>query len=712
MPEPEICPICQSPKSSKTSGSLTQWVSTCTCDLNQEMPDSKVQPESLKICKNCGKRISEGRTGSFTQFIFRFDMCHCENPEYSTLTEESYDIDNDISLAFQPELEIDEIPDIKGFPYERFAPIKKLGDGSIGSVYQARDKILNNVVAVKLLKDLDEKQLMSFHQEAKATSKLNHPFIVKVIDFGISKSDTPYMVLQFLPGVSLKEKLNQEGNLDPAFSIKLICQVLEAIHCAHESGIYHRDIKPSNIILSPAEDGSIESKLIDFGIARINDQDLQEAHSTGKTLAGTPLYMSPDQGLGRSFDKRSETYSIGCVLFECITGAPPFTGESALETLQLHANEQPPATADYLDIECEELDSVIQKALAKEPENRFQSARDFSDALSKIKFEKISVPQSSPSPVSKKPISREQLIIKSSLILSLLFIPVIIYGVYSNFTLVNSEQEDKANKPYKLPVIPKSSHIQTFDDRSLEEAAWFPKKEVIRGHNLSDKHLKELNNFPDQTVLLISPPNSITGEGFNLVKDKDRFVNVKIKSEGFDDTGAFYLSKFKNIETLTIGFSKYLTLIGIKYILRLPRLKSLELRFIDPLPEGTFSLLAKKKKIKRLFLGHCDPIKISDLKLLEHNPKLKHLSLAYCSVNDSAVPALLKLNLVSLDITGTFITRNGLIQLARSTTLRSIRLTRCKNIITQSDIDEFYKLNSRCRLELFDEHKKPIVNPR
>ena len=708
MIDPEICPVCQSPKSSKTSGSLTQWVSTCTCDIQEELPTSKIEPSSVEICKNCGKRINVGRIGSFTQFIFRFDMCNCEAPKYSTITEERVVEENYITPSTDSEKAYDEIQGIQGFPYERFAPLNKLGDGSIGSVYQARDKMLNTEVAVKLLRDLDEKQLISFHQEAKATSKLNHPHIVKVIDFGISKSGTPYMVLQYLPGLSLRDKIKEEGKLDPAFSVSIICQVLEAIQCAHESGIYHRDIKPSNIILSPEKDDSIKTKLIDFGIARINDQDLENAHSTGRTIAGTPLYMSPDQGLGRAFDTRSETYSIGCVLFECLTGAPPFSGETALETLQLHAIEPPPSVSAHLGGEGEALDNILQKALAKEPDNRFQSAEEFRSDLSKVKFEKIKVPKATPTQTRDKPINRGKLIIRSSLILSLMFIPVIVYGVYSNFASLNPKPKTSINNPYELPVIPKSGQIETYDDESIEQAAWFPRKEVIRGHNLTDLHLKDLNKFPRQTAILISPPNSVSGEGFSYVKDKKRFTNIRIKSEEFNDTGAFYLSKFKSLRSLSLDFSQYITLRGIKYVLRLPLLKSLEFRFISPLPEGTFAEIARKKNLVRLTFTRSEPIKISDLEKLETCPKLKTLGLSYTEINDSAVPVLLRMKLDSLDITGTYITGEGLRQLAKSKTIHQIKLTRDNHLISQGDIEEFYQLNSKCQLLLFDEHKNII----
>ena len=700
----EICPICQCPKSSKSSGSLTQWVSTCTCDI-KKLEEFHNQEISIKLCKNCGKRINTGRAGSFTQFIFRFDICGCENPEISrpTVREEASSLNDTNSDIMIPSLEV-EIEGIEGFPYERFSPLKKLGEGAIGSVYLALDKNLNTQVTIKLLKKLSDRDLVSFQNEARATSKLSHPNIVKVIDFGISQSATPYMVLEYLSGESLRDVIKRKGKLNQDFARNIILKILEATQYAHDRGIYHRDLKPSNIILRNNDTASILPTVIDFGIARVNDLALESIHMENQSIAGTPLYMSPDQGRGKSFDARSEIYTIGCLFFECLTGYPPFTGENSVATLQMHDSDSTPFLSDYLEEDYDKrLDAIIHKAMEKEPENRFQSAQEFHDALLLLDFQEGSNLAIEVKEQKKTDLKKEDIIIKGSLLVSLLLIPVIIYGVYSNIFQVKHEPTEKL-KPL-LPKISGSREVVTLQDITLDHPAWMIKQDVIRGHNLQDKDLIGINDFPDYDSLLILPPNKITGVGLELVHNKRRFTFIRIKSEKFNDQGALQLSKFKRVKVLAIDHSKDLSINGIKTILTLPRLRSLELRYMSKLPKGTITEIAKKKPISKLLLSHSTPIEAKELKALQNLPRLRNLGLSNTDIDDSVVPIIAKLNLIHLDISGTKITSRGLLQLARMDTLKNLKLTISKDGIIQSDISEFKKINSYCELDLFDERR-------
>ncbi len=341
MTETDLCPICKNPKRSSSFGSLTQWIVACNCDLRDaDLPDE--DEVSITICRDCGKRLGEGRAGSFTQFIFRSDVCRCKVPRVLKNALDAAPIieESDYTTEDSDEIALDLGND--SFPSERYKPLSQLGTGGGGSVYLARDIMLNKRVAVKMLHMLEQKLLVAFQDEARATSKLNHPNIVGLIDFGLTKNEIPYMVLDYFQGRPLDDLIEKEGSLDWPLAQQIFDQVCGALEYAHNNGVFHRDIKPSNILLSMQENGKVDVKIIDFGIAKMEGSGASEFGKQATTVVGAPLYMSPDSGLGVQYDSRSEVYSLGCVMFEALTGSPPFQGETAIQTLSLHAHQAPP----------------------------------------------------------------------------------------------------------------------------------------------------------------------------------------------------------------------------------------------------------------------------------------------------------------------------------------------------------------------------------
>ncbi len=388
MNEP-TCPTCRRPKTASNKGSLTQWITVCSCDL--KAPDN-LQASSLHFCRTCGKRIGEGRPGSFTQYIFRFDTCRCEFPEAalpSSAQAPDISIDNE-SEFIDDEPVLEELPG--PFPIDRYKPLAVLGQGSSGIVYLGRDRLLRKKVAVKVLRGLNPLEVVAFQKEARATSKLKHPGIVTLLDFGLIDTSIPYMVLEYVSGLSIKDTLAQRGTLQWQACVFIARRLCEALGYAHAQGIFHRDLQPSNIIITREPDDSSAVKLIDFGIAKSVREATGSLQPDDVDLVGTPFYMSPDQGFGHQYDARSEVYSLACVLFECLTGSPPFQGETALETLSMHARNTPPTLREAYQnnhsesaverLDCPELlDAVLQKCLAKKQEERYQSMAALEEAL-------------------------------------------------------------------------------------------------------------------------------------------------------------------------------------------------------------------------------------------------------------------------------------------------------------------------------------------
>lgn len=373
----EICPTCHQPKEPKTSGRMTQWIAACNCALIQ--PGVVDQVPTINICANCGKRIERGRSGSFTQWVFRTDTCDCERPQAVQITgnrEEQVEVieeDDPEPLPLSRE----------SFPVDRYKPLVELGGGMAGAVYLCRDLLLNKKVAVKTLRQLNAEQLVSFQAEARATSKLVHPGIIQVLDFGATESGEPYMVMEYIDGMSLDQLLIQNGALEAGLAKKIVRTLCDALSVAHENGIFHRDLKPSNVLIRSTEGTGLEIKLIDFGLAHMDKEAQKSTLFQGRTVVGTPGYMSPDQVMGNTFDSRAEVYSLGCLLFELLTGRLPFVGETALETLYMHANHKPPRLADVAPDSHfpESLEEIVAKCLEKHPEERYQSTEQLSKAL-------------------------------------------------------------------------------------------------------------------------------------------------------------------------------------------------------------------------------------------------------------------------------------------------------------------------------------------
>ncbi|HMO22634.1 MAG TPA: serine/threonine-protein kinase, partial [Candidatus Melainabacteria bacterium] len=230
--------------------------------------------------------------------------------------------------------------------------------------------------------------IQRFQREAMAAGKLAHQNLVSTLDFDISPSGQP---LDYAEGMTLKEYLAEEGPLPLDLVQDIFEQVLSGIAHAHKEGVVHRDLKTSNIILVSDEDGKKKAMVIDFGIALILE-DGQSASDLTRTNAvlGSPLYMSPEQVRAEKADERSDIYSLGCVLYECLTGTPPYRGESALHTMEMHLNLPTPDVTGLFgsDTDLEErLNFVLAKALAKVPPERFSTVDQFATALSEALIE-------------------------------------------------------------------------------------------------------------------------------------------------------------------------------------------------------------------------------------------------------------------------------------------------------------------------------------
>ena len=274
---------------------------------------------------------------------------------------------------------------------DRYLLKEKLGEGGMGAVYKVEHVRMGKAMALKLMRPeaaLDRVSLKRFQQEARIVSKLSHANTVCVFDFGELADGALYMAMEYVPGRDLSFILRAEGNFSERRAIPVVTQVLRSLAEAHEHGIIHRDIKPANVMLLRTREGEDFAKVVDFGIAKLAEAAAKAGPDkkaiTGMSeFVGTPNYMSPEQVKGDDLDPRSDLYSVGAMLFELLTGRPPFLGEQALAIAAKHLTEKPislAAAAPRLAF-TPAMEAVVAKALAKSPKDRFRSADEMRAAL-------------------------------------------------------------------------------------------------------------------------------------------------------------------------------------------------------------------------------------------------------------------------------------------------------------------------------------------
>src|SRR5215475_5109519 len=261
---------------------------------------------------------------------------------------------------------------------KRYVIKRKLGSGGMADVYLAEDQELGRRVALKLLDDrhaADEQFVERFRREAQSAAGLSHPNIVSIFDRGYAE-DTYYIAMEYLDGRTLKELLVRNGPTPVPIAIDYARQILSALGFAHRNGIVHRDIKPHNIVVR--KDGRL--KVTDFGIARSGASQMTEAGS----IVGTAQYLSPEQARGKPVDQRSDLYSLGIVLYEMLTGKVPFTGDAAVEIAMKHLSVVPEPPSKLRPEISHDLDAVVMRALAKDPDDRYSSAEEMDADLARV----------------------------------------------------------------------------------------------------------------------------------------------------------------------------------------------------------------------------------------------------------------------------------------------------------------------------------------
>ena len=687
------CPFCLSLSLEESP----QGVKGCQCELQSSEQELF---STLEICSVCGKKVNLSSHGRLSQWIFRADLCSCARPCVKLR-------DRTGRRGTKPTtIDYPELKDLDSdFPLERYKPVELLGSGTSGLVYRSQDRKLNKSVAVKVMRNYDPLEVVSFQEEAKITAQLEHNNIIGIVDINVTRKGTPYMVLEYVPGVTLNEHLKSRGKLDGAETIEIALQICAALQYAHGKTIFHRDLKPANILLGKDPEGAFLVKIIDFGLAKLLTREDASYEYQGRTIAGTPRYMSPDQLQGKQFDARAEIYSLGCILYEMLSGCPPFDSDNALEVFAMHAMDKATPLSPWEDsaVDVKALSQVVSKCLEKDPEKRYEDVNHLSVELKKcLRAE----------PILEPTVPQEVRVLKKknvALFYGILFL--ILSG--SVFYFVFELEKKEADSEFDLgqPI----RFTQTVHKK--DELGHFVKEGengFVKATKLvDDDSLKMLANRTDIDKLNLAR-TMVDGPGLRYL-EKLPLKALVLDKTGITDSDVKVLAKFPELQYLSINKTE----VTGKYLDKLENLIELDLTFTRLNDQG-FENISKLKKLQilRFSSNHCTARGVADLERLpilkvlgvvgnhgfseyfSQSPKLKALNVITIE-NRILLPEDIELidkySVEKLYLTYCLFYEGIAEKLSNCSGLRHLRIWNCK--ISEEEVHQIRSALKNCQLE-------------
>jgi len=542
---------------------------------------------------------------------------------------------------------------------DRYVVKEVIGSGGMGQVLRAHDPHLAIDVAIKLLHKNDiDTTAARLQREAVAAGKLNHKNIARVYNFGQTADGEPYMVMEFVQGVTLADLIKKESHLSVNKAIEIFIQICSGLQLAHANNIVHRDLKPSNIMLADNPDkGGQEAKILDFGVAKL-DQVSQKLTSTS-AIIGSPLYMSPEQASALDIDLRSDIYSLGCLMFETLTGIVPLKGKNALETISLHRGKAPPLISDVIEHAefPERLVDLINRCLAKLPEQRPQTANEISNELKSIQEEMAQKVTSRSrlstehSYIPKTTLKQLLLVLGIVLLLGLM----IFYFVKLGFDRQNDirvDNEKKTDISHKPAIhVPKSDGEKIRETVETRPTQFYDiaggGKGIAFQKFVIDFELKKVEEFPSLRGVTLKDCMLLKGNGLKYLS------NSKIDQ--------IYMEHSKIQEE------------NLKYLLPIKTLKFVYLSSTSLTDKGV-EILAKNKNLEQLKLSS-ELLTDHAAQLISSLPSIGKVELESKQITDKTADHLQSKKLWSLSLLNTSVSENVGIKIARMPTVKEVVLS-------------------------------------
>jgi len=449
---------------------------------------------------------------------------------------------------------------------ERYQVIATIGAGGVGTVYKAFDPILNKTFAIKVLQHSDDGvKAARLQREAMAAGKLNHPHICRIDNFGQTQDGSPYMVMEYLEGQDLSDYLETKGAMPLESALEVAIQVASALVYAHQHNVVHRDLKPANVLLLK-NTNEIFVKLLDFGVAKVEAQS--GAITQTGAIVGSPLYMSPEQIKGEDTNASSDIYSFGCMLFEILSGHPPFKADSIVETFSMHKNTHAPSLNLYGNFPLS-LTDLIAKCLNKEPRDRLSSFNEILRELEKIKEEVLN-PSSELDQIGSDSTQMERAKFRRKIFIAISFSSTVLLLLVLSATFINKDISTRT-------VLPESrvsgesglneAADEFFDERGSRKNLFVPdskfgeySKRAVP--SVVDEDLKLLQG--QKLFKLAFDGSQVNGSGLKYVLNCG-IRQLRMQQSELTDENMKYIAQMKDLCNLSIQ-SDLLTDKGLAYI--------------------------------------------------------------------------------------------------------------------------------------------------
>lgn len=645
---------------------------------------------------------------------------------------------------------------------DKYEFLSVLGAGGAGVIYKARQQPLGRMVAVKMIHShlMSPTAVKRFHQEAKTISRLSHPNIITVFDFGISEERQPFMVMDYVEGTPLSDLIKEHETLPLSLTNEMAKQVCDGMMHAHAQGILHRDLKPSNVMLVTLAGGQHLVKILDFGLAKIlvdDEADLEHLTLSGETV-GTPEYMSPEQAMGKSLDQRSDIYSLGCVMYHCLTGTPPFVGETNMETMlkqlnnaaaPMNAPNEEPRVPPYVE-------AMIMCLLDKSPDNRVQTMLELKDLIKDLESkaqgearvelqgearlpaasgdaaraggnhgtEQLSQPggsdisdrsSTSDSKITGIESAKTGALGSKTPIVLIASISVLVLAAFILFLTTALHDPDTASRTTSgtssdtksgtasdsvssTNSDPESKELDDFGDQRL-------RAKIDNDFNLShlkgdrfvtDAGLNRIAQLPYIQSLNLDR-SKITNEGIKKLEGA-KFSSLSIVGTKVDGEAGSSFTKMPNLKVLD-ATETALDDNGVAWIVAVPQLTQLNLDSTN-ITDACSAHMAKAKSLEFLSLRNT---RIGDTtaSAIAKLAKLNKLNLANTAVGDAGARAISKLSRLSnLNLDSTKITDRAITYIAKMPALLELNLSNTR--LTDGSVDALCKLEGLQRLYLMN----------
>lgn len=443
----------------------------------------------------------------------------------------------------------------------KYKLVRLLGEGGMGAVWEGVHEIIGKKVAVKFLHpdySKNQEAFQRFVREAQIASRIGHSSIIEIYDMDQLEDGTPFMVMEYLEGVSLEEYLKVKGKLSPRETIEILLPVLQALELAHQKGIIHRDLKPDNIFICDTVEGRI-IKILDFGISKIVTDELKDKLTRTGVVMGTPYYMSPEQAKGdKNQDHRLDIYAIGVIMYECLCGKVPFRGDTYNEVLYKVLIEHPNFSLDFEGIEIpEKLLKIIKKAIEKEPSLRYQSCQELynelNELLYQLKSKKITPAHGTPASLPKltqveikntniySTTSNNELSIpaietvKTKKLIVLFFVLFLVGGVVITIVILFSNKKEntdidsaRSGKPSREENIKPTKKVDTLNERDSLPLKQTETQPLL----LTKKKIKLLFQGAPPNSKIYLDNQLILQNPFEIFYDENQH-ELRVEAEGF-----------------------------------------------------------------------------------------------------------------------------------------------------------------------------------